>query len=401
MKTRAMLHSARVLTVPILLMLGAASAQSYDVLVSLTADDTLAGEAVRDEDLVRHAPGGSSHVQWPSETLALLSGDGGGTQALYLTPADIDAIDDNGAVPAGGGLYFSMPADQAGFKDGDVLSFGPAGLQVFRPEADFVAATGASDGNVDLDALEIDANGVMYFSFADNELSTVLSGDLPGQIKDGDVMSWVPSEAQAGMVYTEAQIDTLVSHALGVTVTTTDTSGLARDPVNGELLFSVLSPTANDATVFTVAGGGAIVPGHAEADFGFTGAPEIDALAVAVSSFPALTVSSGKPAAGAQLTFTLRAAQPGVPHVVLAALDTNPGLFPLGGWGSFALANDLLLGLTWSTASFYMTVPDGTGKGTLLTVVPPTMPPVDVVMQAVAPGAGAKASNPLVLELLQ
>ena len=401
MKTSGMLHPARVLTVPILLALGAASAQSYDVLVSLTADDALASEAVRDEDLVRHAPAGASHVQWPSETLALLAGDGGGTQALYLTPSDIDAIDDEGAVPAGGGLYFSMPADQAGFKDGDILSFGAAGLQVFRPEADLVAVTGASDGNVDLDALEIGPTGALYFSFADNELSTVLSGDLPGQIKDGDVMGWLPGAPQAMMVYTEAQVDTLVSQALGVTVTTTDTSGLARDPVSGELLFSVLSPTANDATVFTVAGGGAIVPGHAEADFGFTTAPEIDALTVAVSSFPALTVSSGKPGAGAQLTFTVRGAQPGVPHVVLAALDTGSATVPLGGWGGFALASDLLLGLTWQNASLYMTVPDGTGKGSLLTVVPPTMPPVDVVMQAVVPGAGAKASNPLVLELLQ
>ena len=401
MKTRTMLRPARVLTVPILLALGAASAQSYDVLVSLTADDALASEAVRDEDLVRHAPAGASHVQWPSETLALLAGDGGGTQALHLTPGDIDAIDDQGALPAGGGLYFSMPADQAGFKDGDILSFGPAGLQVFRPEADLVAATGASDGNIDLDALEIGPTGAIYFSFADNEASTVLSGDLAGQIKDGDVMGWLPGDPQAQMVHTEAQIDTLVSHALGVTVTTTDTGALARDPASGDLLFSVLSPTANDASVFTVAGGGAIVPGHAEADFGFTTAPEIDALTVAVSDFPALTVSNGKPTAGAQLTFTVRGGQPGMPHVVLAALDTGTGAFPLGGWGSFALANDLLLGLTWQSASLYMTVPDGTGKGSLLTVVPPTMPAVDVVMQAVVPGAGAQASNPLVLELLQ
>jgi len=400
MTTRGMLHPARALTVPILLALGAASAQSFDVLVSLTADDATASETVRDQDLVRHAPGGSSHVQWPSETLALLAGDGGGTQPLHLVLGDIDAIDDSGA-PNGAGLSFSIPADQSGFKDGDVLSFGAGGIQVSIPEAAIVAATGAADGNVDLDALQIDPSGAIYFSFADNESSTVLSGDLPGQIKDGDVMSWIPQAAAAEMVYTESQIDGLVSHALGATVLTVDTGGLARDPVSKALLFSVLSPTANDATVFSEAGGGTIVTGHAEADFGFTVGPEIDGLAVAASSFPALTVNTGNPGAGAALTFTLRGAQPNVPHVVLASLGMNPSGFALTGWGSFALANDLLLGLTWQTASFYIAIPDLTGTGTLLSVVPPTMPAVDVVMQAVAPGAALKASNPVVLELLQ
>ena len=400
MTTRGMLHPATALTVPILLALGAASAQTFDVLVSLTADDALAAEPVRDQDLVRHAPGGVAYVQWPSETLSLLAGDGGGTQPLHLVLGDIDAIDDNGA-PNGMGLSFSIPADQAGFKDGDVLAFGPGGIQVSIPEATLVTVTGASDNNVDLDALQIDAGGVVYFSFADNENSTFLSGDVAGQIKDGDVMKWIPGDAQASMVYTESQIDTMVSHALGATVLTTDTSGLARDPVTKALLFSVLSPTANDATVFTEAGGGAILTGQAEADFGFTVGPEIDGLAVAASKFPALTVNMGNPPAGAALTFTVRGAQPNVPHFVLAALGMNPSGFGLTGWGSFALANDLLLGLTAQTASFYIAMPDLSGTGTLLSVVPPSMPPVDVVLQAVAPGAASKASNPVVLELLQ
>jgi len=401
MTTRGRLHTGMALALPVLLALGAARAQGFDVLVSLTADDALPGEIVRDQDLVRHAPFGDSHVQWPSETLSLLAGDGGGTQALHLVLGDIDAVHDGGAFPAGKGLLFSIPSDQAGFRDGDILSFGDSGLQVSIPEDDFVVATGASDGNVDLDALQIDPDGRILFSFADNENSTLLSGDVPGQIKDGDVLSWMPGTPQAEIVYTESQIDALVSHALGFAVTTTDTSGLARDPVTGSLLFSVLSPTSDDASVFSVAGGGSLVAGHAEADFGFTGSPELDALTVAVSDFPALTTSSGNPGAGTMLTFTLRGAQPNHPHVILAALGLDRSGFALGGWGGFALQNDLLLGLTLSTASFYVTVPDATGTGTLLSVVPPSLPPVDVVMQAIAPGAPAVASNPLVLELLQ
>lgn len=401
MMTRGRLRTALALAAPLLLAPASARGQGFDVLVSLTADDALPGEAVRDQDLVRHAPSGGAHVQWPSETLALLAGDGGGSQALHLVLGDIDAIHDGGATPAGSGLSFSIPADQAGFRDGDVLTFGPGGLQILIPEIAFVDAAGASDGNVDLDALQVDADGTLLFSFADNEVSTVLSGDVAGQIKDGDVLSWMPGTSQAAMVYTEAQVDGLVSQALGATILTTDTGGLARDPVTGQLLFSVLSPTPNDASVFSEAGGGSLLAGHAEADFGFTGAPELDALCVAVSSFPALTTSSGNPAAGAQLAFTLRGAQPGHPHVILAALDVDPVGIPLGGWGRFVLADDLLLGLTASSASHYVAMPDASGTGALLSVVPPAMPPVDVVMQAIAPGAPPVASNPLVLELLQ
>lgn len=401
MKTKGNLCPAWALALPVALALGSVRAQSYDVLVSLTADDALAAEAVRDQDLVRHAPGAGAYVQWPSETLSLLAGDGGGSQALHLVFTDIDAIDDGGALPAGDGLRFSIANDQAGFKDGDVLAFDASGVVVFLAEAKLIEVTGASDGNVDLDALQIDPGGTILFSFADNENSSLLSGDVANQIKDGDVLSWMPGLPSAIIVYTEKQIDTMVTHALGATSTTTDTSSLARDPNTGDLLFTVLSPTANDASVFTEANGGTLVAGHAEADFGFTGAPEIDALSVAASSFPALTTSSGNPGAGAQLTFTLRGAQPNAPHVILSSLGMHAGGLPLNGWGRFVLNDDLLLGLTWSTASFYIAMPNGAGTGSLLSVVPPALPAVDVVLQAVRPGAGAQASNPLVLELLQ
>src|SRR6185295_8818424 len=133
---------------------------------------------------------------------------------------------------------------------------------------------------------------------------------------------WIPGNGNAVMLPTENQVSALVTHALGVTTTTGDTMSLARDPATDELLFTVQSPTAQDATVFSTAGGGTVVAGHAEADFGFTGSPECDALDVPLWSFPSLTVSTPAPAAGANFTVSIAGAQPNAPYVVLAAFDT-------------------------------------------------------------------------------
>jgi hypothetical protein len=271
-------------------------AQVPNLLVSLTSDDSLPSELVFDEELVFHAPGAPAHVAWPSATLALLAGDGNGVQALHTLLNDVDALHlSNDGPTAAQALYVSMPVDQAGFLDGDVLRFGPGGLEIYIPESFFVLLTGASDGNVDVDAFHEDPDGTLVFSFADNENSVVLSGDNPGVIGDGDVLVWDPATALATILYTESQINAMVSAALGVTTSTTDTTGLARDPASGELLFSVLSPTAEDATVFSTAGGGSRLAGHEEASFGFTGSPELDALTVASWRFPSLTVSNDAP----------------------------------------------------------------------------------------------------------
>lgn len=379
-------------------------AQGYDVLVSLSADDTLPGGPVRDQDLVLHAPGVPAHVAWPSETLSLLAGDGG--SGNWPVPGDVDAVHDAGGPTADAGLYLSLAADEAGFKDGDLLRAGPGGFAVFLSEAQFIAAAGATDGNVDLDAVQIDADGSILFSFADNEASSFLSGDDAGVVKDGDVLLWPAGAPAAVMLMTESQVNQMVSAALGsaTLLSTTDTTALARDPHTGAVLFAVQSPTANDASVFSTALGGVLVEGHAEADFGFGGSPEIDALSLAASRFPAVTVSASKPAAGAGLDVRLADASPGVPHLVLAALALDAPQPQLAGWGGFVLAQDALLDACWTLSNVLLIVPGAAGAGGLSATVPPGQPPVDVVLQVVAPpaaGQPARASNPLVLEFAQ
>jgi hypothetical protein len=392
---------------PLLLLLALAlapglRAQVPDLLVSLTSDDALPNAPVGEEELVFHAPGTQAHVAFPRWTLSLLAGDAGGAQALHTLLNDVDAVHLSVAGPtAAQALFVSMPVDQAGFLDGDVLRFGPAGLEAYRKESDFVLITGASDGNIDIDAFHEDADGTLIFSFADNEDSAVLSGDTPGVIMDGDVLSWSPTTALAVMLHTESEISAMVSNALGAATSTTDTTGLARDPATGALLFSVLSPTADDASVFTTAGGGARLAGHEESSFGFTGSPELDGLTVATWRFPGLTVSNGMPLAGESVQFALAGAMPNRPYVVLASLSMGPIMVPSEGWGGLVLTQDPLLLLTWSSASAFVVLPDAQGDGSLDLLVPAAMPPVDVVVQAIAPGALPDASNPVVLELLQ
>lgn len=379
-----------------------AQAQQYDVLISLSADDVLASGPVRDQDLVLHSPGAPAQLAWPSETFSWLAGDDGAGKWPVFT--DIDAVADLGGTTADAGLYLSLGSDEAGFKDGDVIRCGPGGLKVWLNEVDFMSATGCTDGNVDLDALQIDGDGLLVFSFADNEASSFLSGDGSGSIKDGDILTWAPPAANAQILYTETQVSALVKQALGsaTAITTTDTTAVARDPVTGSLLFAVQSPTADDATVFSEAGGGSVITGHAELDLGFTVGPEIDALTVAVSHFPVASVSSGKPQAGAPMSVSLGGGKPFIPHLVLASLTLDGmGKPALAGWGAFVLHGDAVLMATWAGAP--LIVPDATGAGSLSTVLPAGLQPVDIVVQIVSPSLGgpSSASNPVLIELAQ
>jgi hypothetical protein len=193
----------------------------------------------------------------------------------------------------------------------------------------------------------------------------------------------------------------MVSTALGAATSTTDTTGVARDPATGELLFSVLSPTPDDASVFTTAGGGARVAGHEEATLGFTGSPELDGLTVAAWRFPSLQVSNGTPIAGEGVQFTLDDGDPGRPYLLLASLVDVPVVVPTEGWGGLVLQPDALTLAMLSTAGSFVVFPDVAGTAAWDLTVPAGTIPVDVVVQAVAPGVPADTSNPLVMELLQ
>ncbi|MCB9899315.1 MAG: hypothetical protein H6825_15020 [Planctomycetes bacterium] len=383
----------------LLLLVASAGAQSVDLFVSTSTDADLSGSPVRDSDVLSHRPGLPAAFALPAEALSALAGDPTGS-GLHVVFGDIDALHVSPGGLASDGLYISLLSNENGFLDGDVLALSQEGASVFRSEAEFAAAAGASDGNVDVDAFSLDADGTIWFSFAEDEASAFLSGDQPGSIGDGDVLVWPAGQSVAQIVYTEAQIDAFVSAALGASTSTVDTRGLARDAA-GQLLFVVQSPSAHDASVFTTAGGGALLDGHDEASFGFGADEELDALSVAPSLWPGLAVSEPRPAAGGSFSFEVWDAEPGAPHVVLMALDLGPSWLPLAGWGGLVLADDALFFASAHLLPSLTVLPDAAGRASLALDVPAALTALDVTAQAVCLGAGASASDPLVVELAQ
>ena len=141
----------------------------------------------------------------------------------------------------------------------------------------FIQAIGSTDGNVDVDAFTLTDQGVIYFSLADTESSSTLSGSQAGVVMDGAILR-SDGQGNVSILYTEDDVDALLANALGGSPSAVDVQGLAWDAAQQRLLFTVQSPTSHDASVFTDQGGGALIPGYEEADLGFSGGIEMDAL---------------------------------------------------------------------------------------------------------------------------
>jgi hypothetical protein len=380
------------------LVLAAAStsAQSPTLLVSTTADEDHLFGSVTDGEIVRHVPGWPLRSAWPEATLSLMLGPGGSGD-LHLVPGDVDALHDPGDGTPGGGLYFSLATNQGGWLDGDVLRVGPDGLEVAWSEQTLVAALGVVDGGLDVDALLVEPEGVLL-SLAENEDSSLLSGDVPGEIHDGDVLGFDPGTGAVWHVLTESQVGDLVSAALGAATSPGDLKGLARDPADGELLFCVQSPSAHDGSVFRSAMGGSLLPGHEELDFGFQGSGELDALGVAVSEWPSLVPSTLQPAAGTSVSFQTEGAQPGEPCVLLLALGHVPAWFDMAGYGGLVLEQDALFDVSLKAFPSLAAFADGMGTVSWGFDVPTVLQPEDIVAQSFSLVPPYAASNPILVE---
>ncbi len=370
------------------------SAQTFDVYVSLSSDDTVAGATVRDEDILVHSDGEVARVALPSEALALWAGN-----AML---GDIDAFHDHGlAGPAPDSFYLSLLSNEHGFQDGDVLRFENGTLSVFIPEAAFGVVTGV-DADLDVDAFQLDADGTVYFSLAEDETSTFLSGDTAGTIGDGDILCWVAGANAATIIFTESEVTAMVNQALGNATASGDTKGLARDPETGALLFCVQSPSSDDGTVISTANGGSLIGAHEEADFGFDGGGELDALTVKRTSYPTLAVEVSTVTAGDDVTVEVTGAPSNSAFLLVASTALSTGVtIPLGGWGGLVLVDDAVLTATLVAAPYLIIVTDALGRGTLTTNVPATLGPTEWVLQAIAPGPHLTSTNPLLLGVEQ
>jgi hypothetical protein len=248
-------------------------------LASVTADSRLPQDGfVSPQDLLRL----EQDDRWARTMLSRQSwealwGDLDGDGAADA-PAGLDALD-LVAPPPGASttvfeLQFSMDRDAFGFRDGDVLGIGPdtRPFLVLSEDA-LVQALDLADGGLDLDAMCWQEDGELWFSLRDDEDSLSL-----GVLEDGAILAYDPRDGSGRVIATEGEVQGWVDHARGGTAAIGDLKALARHPVLGYLLFTIQSPSADDAAVFTDEDGGRRAEGWGEPSWDFQVATELDAL---------------------------------------------------------------------------------------------------------------------------
>ncbi len=382
-----------------------ASAQAPPRFVmSMSGPGTLNGATIADNELVVKEQGQAARPFLLGQALAYWFGDRNSDSKMD-EPNDIDALEIT-AVPAGRpiaeGVWFSMLSDQGGFKDGDVLRFDPSttgGVKVEYSEASLAQAMGANDGNIDIDAIAIDPTGALLFSTAEDETC----GPANVVVEDGAVWILQKGGTIATVLFGAATMEGFVQHALGSTVSVNDVTSL--EVVGTEVLFTVQAPTAEDATVFSVAAGGSIYTGFREGDWGFSNGIEADALAsVDATPFPSLEVGPTPATTGTPVTAALAGITPSSPYALLLATGVAPGSasFAIPGFGALALdPGNALFQVCVQNLPLVIGFSDSIGYGSFGGVAPgPAAVAIDLAVQAIDLANG-RISNPVLLELNQ
>ncbi|MAW60066.1 MAG: hypothetical protein CMJ94_04420 [Planctomycetes bacterium] len=381
------------------------AAVPQSALASTTSDTQLSVDPVcHDEALLLRTVGtpGSS-LYWPRAAwfaqLRDLTGDGQldllpGVDALTLAPR-------RGATrftPAD--LAFSTDANYAGFLDGDLLRFTPGGgLQCILPEDELVTALAVTSGNFDLDAAHIEGD-VLFFSLKDGVQSAIL-----GPIEDGDLLVYQRKQGAVSRLWTESDVQAMVDQAQPGSGSIGDLRSISADPITQELCFTVQSPTSDDATLYGDAGGGRLVPGFAEADYGFQVSTELDAftfLPQAQERGPVLDVDLPYAASGETIRLKVRHGSPD--GLVRGIICRKRGFAEAdygGGGAIFLDQQDALYQRQFQNGWMHPTQLDGGGSATFdwtAPVLPPQFDHVDHYFQLVDAGSGA-LSNPILVRL--
>ncbi len=394
---------------PILLLSLTWAAQSADAsttriaLASPATDTVLSQDPLcRDGEILRMAEGEPWARLWlPEGAWNSLIGDAD-FDGLFDAPAGLDAL---AWVPRAGtpgpsvlDLWFSSDSDFLGWHDGDVLRLdGLGGIEVVITEDEIRSALGTTSA-LDLDALETDAGGALWFSLRDG-----VSVSNLGALEDGDILIYDPASGLVWRHATEPEVQAWVDRADPAAGALGDVKALAFDPLDGALLFTVQSPTALDASVFSDAGGGALLAGFGEANWGFQQSTELDALtlpAAAMTQPPVLTTDFAYLAQNQ--TFTMRVRHAGANAVVFSLAGSQRALIPTqrGGftWAAFNPAGPTR---TWPSggSSFFITDSSGSASVVLTSpLLPPGQPFLDLVFQA-QDASGAGLATPVIVRV--
>ena len=253
-------------------------AQPTRLLMSTSQPSDFPGARMVSDAALLVRPAGSDVRPYLAESawhglLGDLDGDGS-----FDLPAGVDALsfgprmtgEDRGVHS----LWFSTDRDGPGYRDGDILMVNGLGvIQVVYAESELQQALQPSSGGLDIDALSRRDDGLLLVSLKDGLASTTV-----GAIEDGDLILWDPIAGAVQLHATEQQVQSWVDVATGGSSAIGDLKSVTWT-VGGELWFTIQSPTAADATVFGNAGGGRILLGWEENDWGFYGSVEVDGLA--------------------------------------------------------------------------------------------------------------------------
>jgi hypothetical protein len=316
----------------------AASAPAQDaVIFSLSGNATAPFGPLNDSELACHDPATGTTRPWLMDaTGAFYNGDVNGDGLVDLWK-DVDALwvsENRGQVVD---VWLSFNTTVGSFKDGDVVRLKETGeLELVYSEKQLMQAFGLTDGQMDVDGLTVDGNGVVYVSFDSDEASNLLSTDKPNVVTDGSVVWWNPATNQVGVLYTEGQIDSLVTHALGKSTKSGDTRDFAFDS-SGAFCFCVQSPSSDDATVFSDANGGTVYV--KESALG-CGAVEMDALDLQAApiDYPVARASAQAVPANSVLTVDLdETAANDLCVLLLSATVDDTRAYPFNGFMGLAL----------------------------------------------------------------
>jgi hypothetical protein len=380
-------------------------ANPQSALASTTQDTRLPLDPLcRDEAIIlrNQGPAGAG-VYWPVNSWMFQVQDPDG-DGFFDFPAGVDAL--SPALRVGAiqwtpcDIAFSSDSSFDTFLDGDVLRMLPdGGIEILIAESEFTQALQHQSGSFDLDALSIQAD-VVWFSVKDR-LQTILLGT----VEDGDILRYDRATGGITREYTESQVQSLVDQALGGSSSFADVRALSFYPPTGELVFTVQSPTAEDASVFGVGNGGRVLPNWQEADWDFQVSTELDALAFQPGQFDQpVILSVDVPYADPQSMIKLRVRH-GSPNGIVKGVFTRRRSFAESDWtgihATYLDQLDPLYQRQWNNGWMHATALDGSGSADFdwsTPDLPATRPYVDHYFQ-VLDLESSRLSNPIVIRL--